>query len=222
MRIEALILLLLAASCCGQTVTLDAPAGRLFQVAAEAGATASVIWEAREPIDLDYLQFGNTVVFDVDRPQTILTLTVVDWDAKSLVKKTFIVRADGDVPGPPKPEPDDDDDKPKPEPDDDKPLPETEWNVGPAVRRAWAQSGVSKGKAEQAAKVFEQHAKEMRELRGGSVSMHAKEIASELRSAQIDAAAIQAYADVMSKATHVVTMAEHAGAFQELAEWMRK
>jgi hypothetical protein len=222
MRLEALILFMLAATCCGQTVTIDAPAGRLAQIDAEAGETASVIWEAREPIDLDYLQFGNVIVFDVDRPKTILSLTVVDWDAKSLVKKTFIVMADGTIPTP---DPDDEDDKPdppKPDPDDDKPLPSTDWNVGPAVRRSWAREGVSKSKAAKAADIFETHSQQMRELRGGSVAMHAKAIATELRTAEIPAAAIQAYADVMSEAANVMTLAEHAGAYQELADWMRK
>ena len=220
MRFGALILFLLAATCCGQTVTVEAEAGRLFTIDAEATATASVIWEAREPLDLDYLQFGNAIVFDVDRSKIIVTLTMVDWEAKSLTKKTFVVMASGDIP-----DPDEDDvkpDPPKPEPEPDVPLPDTTWGVGPKLRRAWAKVDVKKSEAAKAADIFEGHAIAMRQLRGGSVATHASEIAKELRDIQINDAAMAAYIDIMTQAANVVTMAEHAGAFSELAEWMRK
>lgn len=204
---------------CAQSFAVAAPAGKLYSIPIEVSDSASVMWEARSPLNLDYMVFGNAIVFDVDQ-EIVVAATVIDWDARKFEKKTFIVTPDGSVPTPPKPDPPGPDDGGDDTPEDDI-KPDLTKDAGDALRQVWAKRKITKGDAEKAAAIFDDHSTQMFQLRGGTVQSHMSAVFGKLKDLGLPSAAVGDYIAIL-QSKDLQTMREHALVLQDMAKALRR
>lgn len=95
-----------------------------------------ILWQVRQPIDLDYRIFelangDKVMVFSASAPLTVVETISVNWEAKKLTQNTHRVKTTV-TPIPPKPDPDPDPD-PNPNPDPDPDPDPGKFGIGSAV-----------------------------------------------------------------------------------------
>jgi len=105
------LVLLLCAAAAAQTTSLEVKPG-LIEVSVPAPKDANISWEARDPLDLQFLVFETSdhrsvCVLHLLRGRAVIISDVIDWDARTRTKESWIITVEGDAPDPdPDPEPD--------------------------------------------------------------------------------------------------------------------
>lgn len=123
----------------GETRQVTVPPG-MVELRIEAAEGATIGWEARDPLELDLRQYegGTVAVTCAHEPgkRLIVASDVIDWDARTWTRTTWVIVVEGD-PGPKPPDPPD----PGPDPPPPNPPDPSKYGLDKLARETLAKVG---------------------------------------------------------------------------------
>ena len=173
-----------------------------------------------DEVEVDVASASDSLTVFVGPPGRYRIRELYVDDGRHVSNQSYVTISGGLSPGPPTP--------PEPQPPEpDTPLPPSKYGVGPAVARGWSK-GVTAEERSKAADIFQDVATRLEQRTIPTVQDGVSAITQGLRELNTKnqlQSGYGNYVEIMQKAFdggHVRTIGDYAGAYREIADWLRK